>query len=87
MKPRKTFSIVNLLAFTSAVALLCAGFIVQTTSIPSSKSNLFQVIIWQRETQTLVMMGIYFAVLALLMLLGKFVFIKKHESESIPPHD
>ena len=77
MKPRKTFSIVNLLAFTSAVALLCAGFIIQTTATSLSDANRFQVVIWQRETQTLVMMGIYFGLLALLMLLRKLVFIKK----------
>ena len=64
MKSRKSFSTITLLAFVSAVALLCAGFIVQTTATPLSDANSFQVAIWQRETQTLVMMGIYFALLA-----------------------
>jgi hypothetical protein len=77
MKSWKTFSVVNLLAFASAVALLCAGFIAQAAAGASSEAKPLEVAIWQRETQTLVMIGIYFAGLALLAFLGKFVFIKK----------
>ena len=83
----KSFSIATVMAFASVVALLCAGLIAQTTAATSSEANPFQVAIWQRETQTLIMIGVYFALLAILMLLGKFMFTKKREPGSIPQHD
>jgi len=64
VKSQKTISIITLLAFVSAVALVCAGFIVQMTTKAPSEANTFQAVIWQRETQTLIVIGIYFAFFA-----------------------
>ena len=83
----KFSSIATVVAFASSVALLCAGLIAQTTAATSGEANPLQVTIWQRETQTLIMMGIYFALLAILMLLGKLVVIKKRASESTSQND
>ena len=87
MKRLKTFSIANVMAVASTAALLCAGFIAQAAAGASSEVKPLEVAIWQRETQTLVITGIYFAVLALLMLLGKSKFTKKHDLETISPHE